>query len=99
MELLELINKASAEFDRLLAERHEEGATKYGPFKFLEANTVEEAMFELVDLSNYARYTYIKLWLMNLALDKELGEDPIIVGSGFFSGKPSMDTDGPQEQQ
>jgi hypothetical protein len=43
----------------------EAGADKYGPYKFLSADTLEEAMAEVVDLGNYAHMTYVKLWLLN----------------------------------
>lgn len=97
MQLMELIQKASDVFDEMLQTRHEEGSDKYGPFKFLEANTVEEAMFELVDLSNYARYTFIKLWIMNQALNDALADQEIPIGEGFFPGKPDIDV--PKEKR
>jgi|SRR5690349_7536687 len=51
----------SDEFDERCRERHELGAAKYGPTKFILVDTLEEAIQEVVDLANYARYTYIKL--------------------------------------
>lgn len=50
--------------------RHTMGEQKYGPGKFLQANTVEEALFEIVDMANYLRYTFIKLMLLNERLDE-----------------------------
>lgn len=91
MDLLEFIQQANEEFDRRTQERHDAGAEKYGPLKFLDANVVEEAMQEVLDLANYARYTFIKLWLMNQALDAELSDKEVDVGSGFFPGKPDID--------
>jgi hypothetical protein len=94
-ELTDSIQKASELFDKMTVERHELGMEKYGPFKFLGANTVEEAMFELVDLSNYARYTFIKLALMNDQLDSELADRGINIGpDSLISSKPAMPTDG-----
>lgn len=92
MDLAQLIQQANEEFDRRVQERHDAGAEKYGPFTFFEKNTVEESMQEVLDLANYARYTFIKLWLMNEALDRALGDDPVTVGEGFFSGKPNIAT-------
>jgi hypothetical protein len=51
----------SVEFDELTMQRHRLGAEKYGPGKFLTTDTIEEALYELADLANYARYSYIKL--------------------------------------
>jgi len=59
----------SDEFDNQTIERHEMGREKYGPGKFLTVNTIDEALDELVDLSNYARYTYIKLRMMQKSLE------------------------------
>lgn len=91
MDMMDLIQKASEVFDEMLQTRHEAGGEKYGPLKFLEANTVEEAMEELVDLANYARYTYIKLYLMNQALDEALGGQEITIPGSFSAGKPDIE--------
>lgn len=71
------VERYSQEFDRMCQERHDLGEQKYGAGKFLTVNTVEEAMFEVVDLANYARYTYVRLSLMNDLLDAKFGEDEI----------------------
>lgn len=93
-DLTDAIQKASDLFEQMTVERHELGQQKYGPFKFLGANTVEEAMFELVDLSNYARYTFIKLALMNEQLDATLADQGISIGpDSLISSKPTMSTD------
>lgn len=55
------LQQYSDEFDAMVRERHEMGAEKYGPGKFLTVDTMREALFELADLSNYARYTFIKI--------------------------------------
>lgn len=94
-DLADLIQKASDDFDRRTSERHEMGAQKYGPLKFLGANVIEEAMEELLDLSNYARYMYIKLALMNERIDEELGEEDVHIEFGkIISGKPTLSSDG-----
>lgn len=65
-----ILQKLSDEFDAVLQQRHIMGQEKYGPVKFLEVNSLEEAMAEVADLANYARYTWIKLALMAHLLDK-----------------------------
>lgn len=62
------IQRFADEFTELCQERHRRGAEKYGPTKFLDVDTLEEAVFELADLANYARYTFIKV----RALQEEL---------------------------
>lgn len=59
-----LIQQLSDAFDQLCQDRHELGQEKYGPVRFFEINTLQEAMFEVADLANYARYAYIKLGLI-----------------------------------
>ena len=78
----ELVEEASAAFDAFCESRHEMGAAKYGPVKFMTANTLEEAMAEVIDLANYARYTFIKLYLLNVALAK-LIPDTLLGGNSF----------------
>jgi hypothetical protein len=72
-ELVELLDVYSKEFDALCAERHEMGAEKYGPGKFLTVDTLQEALEEIVDLSNYARYTFIKLRALQDRLPEIVG--------------------------
>jgi hypothetical protein len=86
--LIGAVNDANALFDRMAQERHDAGAQKYGPFKFLGANTLEEAMEEVLDLANYARYTFIKLYLMGLQLDEKYAADAS--PGGFTPSQPSM---------
>lgn len=56
-----LLEKYSREFDDLVSSRHNMGAEKYGPGKFLNVDTMQEALYELADMANYARYTFIKV--------------------------------------
>lgn len=74
-KLAESIQKYSDEFDELCRQRHEMGAEKYGPGKFLTVDTLEEALFELSDLSNYARYTFVRIRLLQERLAAELRPD------------------------
>jgi hypothetical protein len=81
------ITEASAVYDDAMAARHAMGNEKYGAVKFLSVNSIEEAMAEIVDLGNYARYTFIKLYLINRALREEIlpvGEDVQMLGDNSF---------------
>jgi hypothetical protein len=91
LNLMQMIQEAGSIFEEMRATRHEEGAEKYGAFKFLEANTLEEAMFEVVDLANYAMYTFIKLWLLNEEIAGKFGNREINIGAGSFtSSQPNI---------
>lgn len=70
----------SREFDVRTAERHQMGATKYGPAKFLTADTIEMALEEILDLANYARYTFMKLRLLQDSLREQVPDGPINTG-------------------
>jgi hypothetical protein len=63
-EFQRLLNEDQAFVDEAVA-RMQLGEEKYGPVKFLGVDTLQEAMDEVVDLANYARMTYVKLWLLN----------------------------------
>lgn len=58
------LEEANAAFEQECSDRHEMGAAKYGEGTFLEKDTFKMGMDELVDLANYLRYCYIKLWLL-----------------------------------
>jgi hypothetical protein len=62
--LIELFHDVEADANT----RHMEGADKYGPLKFLTADTLQEAYEEILDLMNYARYTAVKVKLLQVAL-------------------------------
>jgi hypothetical protein len=68
------------------------GAEKYGPVKFLEVDSLEMAMEEVIDLGNYARYTFIKLYLLQKALSKQLDkQQPDMLGrTAFQKGLPPL---------
>src|SRR6267154_2344255 len=69
-EFQQLLAQADAEFVAKSAERMELGAEKYGALQFLTIDTLDEAMDEVLDLSNYARMTYIKLYLLKAQMGK-----------------------------
>lgn len=58
---LEELNK---EFFEFCEERQTEGAETYGPIAFLRNDMLQYMLEELADLSNYARFMYIKLRLL-----------------------------------
>lgn len=62
------LQQYSDEFTDLTLERHEFGEQKYGPGTFLTKDTMYEALLELADLSNYARYTYMRIRALQDAL-------------------------------
>lgn len=63
-------------FDAACQEKHELGVKKYSAVRFLEVDSVAMAMEEVVDLANYARFTYIKLAMLQsyaLQFEQEIG--------------------------
>jgi hypothetical protein len=58
------INEFAVEFDQKAYERHVQGEEKYGPGTWLKIDTLQHAMDEVLDLGNYAKFTYIKLRLL-----------------------------------
>ena len=75
----------SEEFDSTCAERHEMGAEKYGALKFVEKDTFQEMIEEIVDLANYARYTYIKLRMMQDYMAMEATPPEVLGAKGFIN--------------
>lgn len=74
-ELVGVVEGLSHEFDELTAQRHKAGAIKYGPGKFLTVDTIQEACDEIADLANYARYTYIRLRLLQESIAAQVGSE------------------------
>jgi len=73
-DLAQLVESLSAEFEQRTIDRHRTGAEKYGPFAFFNKDMFEEAMEEVLDLANYARYAYIKLRLVQLQVAEDYQE-------------------------
>jgi hypothetical protein len=69
-ELLSAAEEAAMEFDELCRHRWDRGAEKYGPGKFLTVDTMNEALYEVADLSNYARMTFIRIRLLQRQLEE-----------------------------
>jgi hypothetical protein len=85
--LAEALQAANQAFDEGCQRRHEVGQKKYGELTFLDNDTVAMAMEEVLDLANYARYTYIKLFLLQQAVANALEEEPDVGREGFVSTK------------
>jgi hypothetical protein len=85
-EFQQLTQKASGIFFSMMQERHIMGEKKYGPIKFTEVNTLVEAMEEVVDIANYAMYTFMKLYVLNTQLQKitENLDPPTLGNAGFI---------------
>jgi hypothetical protein len=79
-----LTEAAQRRFFEMMQERHTKGEEKYGPIKFMEVNTLEEAMEEVVDLANYALYTFVKLFILNAQQTRIVGQIPDMLGPGSF---------------
>lgn len=88
----EAIEKLSAEFDNRTFERHVMGQEKYGKFTWMENNTIEMAIEEVLDLANYARYTYVKLRLLQLHAAKMVNEIDEVSDLGKDSFKKGLDS-------
>lgn len=75
------IQMASNAFDHMTQERVDMGSKQYGPTGFMEVDTLRMAMEEVLDLANYARFTFIKLWLLQ---DKLMSTEEQQVGPNAF---------------
>ncbi len=92
----DLVQHLSEEFDALTQLRHEAGGEEYGDVAFLSAPLVRMAAEELADMSNYCRYMYVKLRMMEEFLDASgidlstgpaqevWGEDQVPLGIASF---------------
>lgn len=58
------IQKLAEDFDLLCQTRHDEGAKEYGPLGFLTNPMFSYIYEELADASNYLRYLFIKMRLL-----------------------------------
>lgn len=85
-ELKDVVQEATGVFFQQMEKRHHAGEEKYGPIKFMMADTLAEAMEEVVDLANYAMYTYIKLFLLSKAMEDITFDptDPTGLGPNSF---------------
>jgi hypothetical protein len=84
-----LIVWANSQFEEMVQNRHEMGGLKYGPVAFMDIDSLEMALEEIADLANYARYTWIKLKLLQVSVSKlpEVldSEEPVNLGKDAVS--------------
>lgn len=77
--LQQLAQEAQEEFGELCSQRFDMGEEKYGAGKWLTVDTLEEALFELSDLANYAMFTFVRIRVLQAQLseinDAALTED------------------------
>lgn len=82
------IQRWSDEYDSVCLERHELGERKYGPGTWLGIDTLQHAMDEVADLGNYARFTWIKLRMLQELLGGDGSTAAAIPGNEML-GKPA----------
>ena len=82
----EKLNQLFADVEEEALERHDKGAEQYGPLKFLGADTLQEALEEVLDLINYARYTAVKIKLLQEVIAQKAADtlDTDTTGGGFI---------------
>lgn len=73
--ITELIEQYNLLFDDMTQKRHEIGRERYGDFAFLGNDVIRMTMEELADVSNYARYMFVKLGILNEYLQSRLKEE------------------------
>jgi hypothetical protein len=85
-EFVAHLNELFQQVDDEAIARHKEGAEVYGALKFLGADTLQEALEEVLDLINYARYTAVKIKLMQSFLAQQAAAVPEseTTGAGTF---------------
>lgn len=91
-DLAKTFENLSAQWDKLCDERHIAGAKEYGQFTFLGNDVTRMMMEELADTANYCRMQYIKLMLLQFALEEEIGtkldgaDGTVTIGVQSFKG-------------
>lgn len=69
-QLAKNVERFGIEFDNMCSDRMAYGKEKYGPGKFLMVDTMQEALYELMDLANYAKMTFIRVRLLQEQLEE-----------------------------
>lgn len=70
--------------------RLDKGEAQYGSTAFLSVDTLDEALAEVVDLSNYARFTFIKLYILRQSIARVTAQHPLTDAKGFVPMKEFM---------
>jgi len=89
-QIQQLLAAADQEFRDQCQARLEKGEVQYGSTAFLSVDTLDEAMAEVIDLCNYGRFTYIKLYMLRQALARITAKHPATDAQGFVSMKEFM---------
>lgn len=84
VDLTAFMQESSARFFAAMEQRHLMGQEKYGPIKFAAVNTLREAKEEVIDLANYAMYTYLKLDLLDQQIQDLVEKQPDMLGPSTF---------------
>lgn len=69
-----LLNGLFEDVEKEAQERHKMGSQQYGSLKFLENDTLEMALEEILDLINYARYTAVKIKLLQITIAQQAAD-------------------------
>jgi hypothetical protein len=67
-----VLQEYSDSFDKLCQERHLAGQKEYGALTFIGNDVVRMMAEELADTANYCRYQFIKLMMLQEALEAQL---------------------------
>lgn len=78
------VHEADTMFDMMCKQRYEDGVPKYGEYTFLDAPTLSMALEEIVDLANYARFSFIKIYLLMQNIGKAQARDLANANPGGF---------------
>jgi hypothetical protein len=70
------VMKLAEEFDDFCRSRAEEGAAEYGPVAFLGNDVITMMMEEIADISNYCRFQFVKLRILQEAFARASSPDP-----------------------
>lgn len=91
-DIAQMFENLNLQWQKLCDERHIAGAKEYGQFTFLGNDVTRMMMEELADTANYCRMQYIKLMLLQTALEEEIGtkldstDGSITIGVQSFKG-------------
>lgn len=89
-EFIAKVNNYLALFSELCAQRQEDGEKEYGSFTWLENDVIRMMAEELADTTNYCRFQFAKLMILQESLMKEihdkLGDEAATLGVDSFKG-------------
>lgn len=80
----EIIQGYSDEFDKRCQERHDMGEKKYGAGTWMTVDTLEMAIEEIIDLANYARFSFVRLRAMQELLGTDKSTEKPLEGMAML---------------